>query len=205
MHRRGATQRRGRRGRVFLRRCIPTQIQHSCNGCAEMMSRQLAVLLISLSSALLTQTGLATADLASDLRDCETALKETLAIHHTVAWPGNRIGGSCDSGGPGTCDGEWHWRYDKTLILQGTGFDPAKEKVESARTIDRDVSGDASADVSWDAGSITYSGHVHKGSFGGGATALVRFEVIFREDTSDATIALIGRMCAAKVLGQGRP
>lgn len=170
-----------------------------------MMLRRLVVLLPFVSSALLSQTVLATADTASDLSACETALKETLAVRHTVAWPGNQIGASCDSGGPGDCDAEWSVRYDKALILQGTGLDPAKETIERAKTIDRNVSGDASADVSADAGGITYSGHVHKGWFGGGATALVRFEVIFREDTSDTTIALIGRMCAAKVFGQGRP
>jgi len=158
------------------------------------------------AAAVLIQPTTARADAAGDLSACETQLKERFAIRHTVVWPGSRIGFSCSSGGPGTCSANWSIRYDKATILSGTGLgDPSKQKIESARTVDRDVSGDASADVAYDADSITFSGHVEKGWFGGGATARVRFEVIFREDTSVATVAVIGRMCAARVFGLGKP
>jgi hypothetical protein len=147
----------------------------------------------------------AQADAATDLGACAKQLKDSFAIRHTVTWPANRIGYTCDSGGPGKCHAEWHWPFNKAQILQGTGLDPSKQQIVGAVTIDRDVSGDASASVTYDANGITYHGHVDKGHFGGGATALVRFQVTFLEDTSDRTAEVIGRACAAKVFGLGKP
>lgn len=147
----------------------------------------------------------ATGDTLGDLKECELKLKDIYAIRHTVVWPGNRIGGSVKGGGASSVDYNIHWQYSKARIATEAGLgDPSLQTIESVRTVDRDVAGDASADATFSGDTVTYSWHIHKDWFGGGATALARIEVVFRQAESDANITSIGQICAAKVLGRAR-
>ena len=142
---------------------------------------------------------------ATDLKDCALRLKDVYTVRRTVVWPGNRMGGSVEGGGPSSLDATVPWNFPKARIVADSGLgDPARQTVESVKTVDLDVSGDASVAATVSGDVITFTWHVHKEWFGGGATAKARLEIVFRESDSDATITAVGRICAAKVLGQAR-
>lgn len=146
------------------------------------------------------------ADSGADLKACEIELQRNFAVRHVVVWPSNRFGVSCGGGGPGECSIEWTPSYDKIRIATEAGLsNPSDLFIENAISVDRDVTGDASADVSFDANSVKIHFRVHKGWFGGGATSRTRVQVTFRRSDSDVTIETIGRLCAAKVFGQAPP
>lgn len=144
-------------------------------------------------------------DTATDLKDCALKLKDVYTVRRTVVWPSNRIGGSVESGGPSGINYTVSWNFPKARIVAEAGLgDPNWQTIESVKTVDLDVSGDASVAATVSSDVITFTWHVHKEWFGGGATAKARLEIVFRESDSDATITSIGRICAAKILGQAR-
>ena len=148
----------------------------------------------------------ARSDPASDLATCETSLKASYAVRHTVVWPAARMGISVEGGGPSSYDETDHWPFTKAQIVSQVRLgDPSKQTIESVTTVDRDVTGDASADASFSGDTITFTIHINKGWFGGGATAKARLQIVFRESDTDNTITSIGRICASKVLGYAKP
>lgn len=145
-------------------------------------------------------------DPATELASCETSLKASYAVRHTVVWPAARMGISVKGGGANSYDETDHWVFTKAQIVSQVGLgDPSKQTIESVITVDRDVTGDASADASFSGDIITYNIHIHKGWFGSGATAKARLQIVFRESDTDDAIASIGRICASRVFGYAKP
>src|SRR5579863_7871003 len=94
--------------------------------------------LLGLGHAMMLCSPSASADPAADLATCEQKLKENYAIRHTITWPANRIGGSCSSGGPSSCNVTEHWLFAKARIVQDAGLgDPSKQSIVGATTVDR--------------------------------------------------------------------
>jgi hypothetical protein len=144
-----------------------------------------------------------------ELSSCETQLKESFAIRHSVtlpvAGPAFRI--SCPSGGTGTCHVKWSWRFLKANFVSAGGLgSPDNFIIENHGVVIEEQSAGSIFTHSHDAASVFGLAEVEKGRwFGGGQTIRFRVTAILRENMSDATATVIGRMCGARVFSPGEP
>jgi hypothetical protein len=167
---------------------------------------------IVLAGLLASSVALADGDLVNPKKGeiplCESALKENFAIRYRVTVPagGGVFKYSCESRGPNSCLYDGPWGVPKAAFVATAGLGSSDNYVIENHDVEI-IEQSRGADFSHTHDSDRVFGRVkvEKDWFGGGQTVQFRAVAILRQNISDRTAAVIGRICSAYVFGPGAP